>query len=195
MEMKGVRRVHMVAQTPRDDGPADDPADAPGVSGLGFEELRVHRGDLRARADQLTSWHRFLTGWLDLVLADALDPSDPGNLHDPLDPGNLHDPCGLADLAGVGLGGPLRSMTQDATDEEALAVLWRRCAPHDAHDRGRLVARLAYADRRLATRRATVAVQLEQATTELVTRYGQDPDRCVAAVLASYVGESPGPRG
>jgi hypothetical protein len=138
---------------------------SPELAPLALEELREYRRSLITEEARVSYWRRILQARLDLALADQASLS---RLRDVL---SEHQESSrrlaMQSLAAPADGPPLPDLT----------VLWET-----ESDEGRLVPRLAAAERELSAYRSSLHARLDAATGELISRYRDEPALALCAL-------------
>ncbi|RJK97671.1 hypothetical protein [Vallicoccus soli] len=145
---------------------------------LPLEQLRAYRGELATEEDRVSYWRRLIQARLDVVRGDARSRRAPS----PPDPQRLRE--ALSTGAAASRRTALVRVRQDgeAPPLPDLAVLWASLPGEDPAERAALVARLERAEQDLSAYRTTLHRWIDEATTELIARYREDPSSCLAAL-------------
>lgn len=152
---------------------------APALEHLSLDTLRAYREQLLVEESTVSYWRRLVQARLDLMLAERL-PNEPD-----ADGGLLAHLCEvLTDHTTVARRQALlRVVPRDEAPLPDLVELWHAgLAVGGADTELRVLRRLADAERALSTYRKALHRRLDAATTELVSRYAEDPSRCLTAL-------------
>lgn len=162
-------------------GRGEPPARRPELAHLTLTALRAYRTELMGEETRVSYWRRLVQARLDLLLAEGLREDDSvGEALHPLERLRqvLSDPVTAhrrEALLGLCTGAEMPPLPD-------LADLWA-CTPVPGQGvNGRLLERLADAERALSAYRRALHARIDVATADLVARYAEDPGRCLVAL-------------
>ncbi len=140
---------------------------------LSLQGLRTYRAELNAEEDCVSYWRSLVQARLDLLHTRGGEPADRLALQAVLTTARV--PPGRTALVPVVPHGDMPALPE-------LAELWERAAPADEAARAGYHADLARAEATLSQYRTALHRQLQTTTTELVARYRDEPNSCLAAL-------------
>jgi hypothetical protein len=149
------------------------------LPGMPLAELRKYRETLRDEEDNVSYWRRVLYGRADLLrkIAERAPGQHPGWLV-----GTKELAAALKDTA-TGRSRLAFMRIESASDLPELPGLnevWARDAdPTDPQDMAEVLAALDEAAARVTAYRGQIHKRIDEATSELVSRYKNDPDACL----------------
>jgi len=141
---------------------------------LSLQELRTYRAELNAEEDCVSYWRSIVQARLDLLHTPGGEPAGRFALQAALTTARV--PPGRTALVSVVPHGDMPALPE-------LAELWKRSpVPADQAARAAHHADLARAEATLSQYRTALHRQLQTTTTELVARYRDEPNSCLAAL-------------
>jgi hypothetical protein len=139
------------------------------LAGMDLPALRAYRHDLQQEEDRVSYWRRLVHARLDLLAAGALTE------------GSLTLPQLIKVLGDTGTGASRTALSSvrpahplpDLPESEWMWVT--EIDPHNAEALADATARLRAAEEKLTTYRRALFERIDEATTELIGRYREDP--------------------
>jgi len=159
---------------PRRPVPRPMPVRDASYGNLSLEQLRAYRTALGAEESRVSYWRRILQARLDVVRAGAHGALDTDRLRPVLTDARVsRGRRALVEVLDV----------DDSPPLPRLSELWdRRVEPDDAAGQQQLEGDLARAEQQLSAYRAGLHSRIAAATGELIARYRDQPDLCLAAL-------------
>jgi len=150
------------------------PQHAAELDHLSLQELRTYRAELSAEEDCVSYWRSLVQARLDLLHTPGGEPAGRLALQAALTTARVQP--GRTALVPVVPHGDMPALPE-------LAELWERSpAPADEAARAAHHADLARAEATLSQYRTALHRQLQTTTTELIARYRDEPNSCLAAL-------------
>ena len=152
-----------------------DPVSTPELTGLGLSDLRAYRQRLGEEEDRVSYWRRLVHARLDVLEAGA---RTDGAL-------SLEDLVRVLGDTGSGRAREVLLTIAPAEPLPELPVLdemWTEIDPHDEEAFAEASERLRAAERQLSEYRRSLHQCIDDATSELMVRYREDPVLALSAL-------------
>ncbi len=172
----GAPAARRASSRPRRPGARPTPTRVPELAHLSLAELRAYRQEVTAEEGRVSYWRRILQARLDLLMTDN----------------DLDVVSRLRKVLADGRGPVRRSALLTVLPSDVvppmpdLSALWEaQPPPGDGPARQDLVNRMTAAERELSLHRQALHEALDQATSELIARYAEDPRQALIALPLS----------